>query len=298
MSSTYAGNSASYPANITIPSDGDAFDASAFNPAYEGLADRASFLKAAIATPLADLTALAAIAAPSDGLVRHVVGHGLYVFKTSATTGLTPFRVAAADATPGGWVSSTAHETSVTKWVAAALTSGVSGNSGGPVAEPPSTDPTGFIGLSTGGRVRAGFLRVSLASLSGTDAYGFQIPLDAFLVDGATLDTATLYFRPTAHGADPAERPRFGIIRSPKAGPYTVVPTALLSSGGGLVQDAGGTYVSDRTLVFTPDQNNVIDLDAYTYTALIWDEHSTNAVLGNGYAGVELAMSGVPDARR
>lgn len=46
MSSTYAGNPALFPANITIPSDGDAFDASAFNPAYEGLADRTKNLDA------------------------------------------------------------------------------------------------------------------------------------------------------------------------------------------------------------------------------------------------------------
>lgn len=46
MSSTYAGNAASYPANITIPSDGDARDAASVNVALEGLADRTAHLDA------------------------------------------------------------------------------------------------------------------------------------------------------------------------------------------------------------------------------------------------------------
>lgn len=45
MSSTYAGNSASYPTNITIPSDGDDMDAASVNAAFEGLADRTARLK-------------------------------------------------------------------------------------------------------------------------------------------------------------------------------------------------------------------------------------------------------------
>lgn len=44
MPSTYNGNDA-FPTGITIPSDGDDVEASSFNPAYEGLADRTVFLK-------------------------------------------------------------------------------------------------------------------------------------------------------------------------------------------------------------------------------------------------------------
>lgn len=46
MSSTYAGNPASYAANITIPSDGDTRDAASVNVAFEALADRTAHLDA------------------------------------------------------------------------------------------------------------------------------------------------------------------------------------------------------------------------------------------------------------
>src|SRR5262245_44010534 len=45
MSSTYAGANA-YPTDITIPDDGDAADVNSVNPAFEGLADRTTYLAA------------------------------------------------------------------------------------------------------------------------------------------------------------------------------------------------------------------------------------------------------------
>ena len=45
MSSTYAGTDV-FPATITIPDDGDAATASSVNAAFEGLADRTTYLKA------------------------------------------------------------------------------------------------------------------------------------------------------------------------------------------------------------------------------------------------------------
>ena len=284
--------------SITLPADGENIDAMDVNSPLQAIADGVKFLQARTDV-LADLTALAAIAAPANGLVRHVATHGLYVFQTSGTTGLSPFRVAATDATPGGWVASSAHEVTLTRWVAASYITGVSGTaSAGATAEAPSTDPLGFVSTAASASFRAGHMKVGLASVHASNAFGFCLPLDAFLVDGATLSSVSLLYKPTAHGVSPTQFPRLGVIRSPKAGPYTVIPTTLLSTGGGLVQDSGGTYVSDRTLVFTPNQNNVIDRAAYTYTALIWDEHGTNAVNGNGYSGLSLAMTNILDGRR
>ena len=51
--------------------------------------------------------------------------------------------------------------------------------------------------------------------------------------------------------------------------------------------------------MFTPDQNNVIDLQTYSYLLVIGDEGaSANALPGNRYAQVALAMTGLTDARR
>ena len=44
MSTTYAGNNASFPTDITLPSDGDAKPVSSVNAALEGLADRTAYL--------------------------------------------------------------------------------------------------------------------------------------------------------------------------------------------------------------------------------------------------------------
>ena len=44
MSGTYAGSD-SFPSSVTIPSDGDAKGAASVNPGFEGLADRAVWLK-------------------------------------------------------------------------------------------------------------------------------------------------------------------------------------------------------------------------------------------------------------
>lgn len=46
-----AGNPASFPADFTIPDDGDSLEAASFNVAYEALADRTAFLKAGKLSP-------------------------------------------------------------------------------------------------------------------------------------------------------------------------------------------------------------------------------------------------------
>lgn len=284
--------------NVTEPLDGELRSVASVTAMTRAIADGVAFNNA-VRTPLATLAALAAIAAPADGTMRFVRGQGVFVFDSAASLTISPFTIAASDATPGMWVSATAHETSVTRWIPASYISGVSGTaSGGPATDIPSCDPIGFVSTGIGAAFRAGLMKVGLASTSLTNAYGFQMPIDEFLIDGSTIASATLLYRPTAHGATPLQQPRFGLIRMPKAGPYTTIPTTLLSTGGGLVQDSGGTYVSDRALLFTPNQNNVVNRSLYSYCALIWDEHSTNAVLGNGYAGVSLAMTTVLDARR
>lgn len=50
MSSTYAGNPATFPATVTIPDDGDARNAASVNVPLEGLADRTANLNARTTT--------------------------------------------------------------------------------------------------------------------------------------------------------------------------------------------------------------------------------------------------------
>lgn len=298
MSSTYAGNAANYPENLTLPTDGDPNAASTYRPGFDGLADRTAFLKAGIAV-VTDLNALAAIASPADGLVRHVLGQGLFVFKSSATTGLSPFRVAAADATPGGWVASAAHETSLTRYVPCRAIIGVT-----PSALLPTAANVLFNVLTASDLkfVAGGGVTILRSSTHATNAWGFLLPLDEHLVDGATLASATLRWVPGGAGGPPAVLPRMAIVRSDRNGegsPSAGTTYASLHSSD-FVFDAAGTYTigAARDLVFTPDQNNVIDRSSYSYCALIYDECGTGATDSNTFHALALAMSGVPDGRR
>lgn len=246
---------------------------------------------------LADLTALAAITAPSDGDVRHVVGYGHYVFKTSATTGLSPFRVAAADATTGGWVASHAHETSRTRHVPCSRVNGVTSAATSP-------DVAALFYPLTQADARRDFgqaLYVLRASTHATNAWGFVLPIDEFLVHGSTLGSATLAWCPSAGTAGtPTVLAQMDIVRVVRsgAGGGSIGSNTLLTTG--FVVDSGGTYNSSTTrqLVYTPDRNNIIDLATYSYAVVIFDAHGTNQVLGNVFHSVALAMTNIPDGRR
>lgn len=255
---------------------------------------------------VASVAALAGIAAPADGTVRHVLGFGLYVFKTSATTGLNPFRVAASDATPGGWVASAAHQTTLTRQVPVGFrTRGITGSGGTPGTVTPTTTAQEFCVLDkTDAAIFYGALYTLRAFTGATQHYGYLVDLQSEMVDGATLSYAQLRFRPNGHAGLPARQPMFAIVRST----VTAVTLAnMLSTSNGFVTLAAANiaaYEAEQALVFTPNQNNVIDKTLYHYYAIIFDEAGTNALapgLGVGGApfnSIELAFITIPDARR
>ena len=100
---------------VTGPDDGDLRSAASVRLGLGQLANAVALYSSA--APLADLVALAAITTPANGFVRMVRGLGWYEFRTTATTGLSPFRVAAADATAGGWLSATAYQATLTRYL-------------------------------------------------------------------------------------------------------------------------------------------------------------------------------------
>ncbi len=285
---------------VTEPSDGDLESAASLTTATRAIADGIAFEKARFA-PLANLAALIAITTPDDGLVKHVIGFGWYVFKTSATTGYYPFRIAATDATPGGWVSSTAHETSRQVLINCAEVAGISSDSAGSRAEStPGTGPHDFGGIAMADAdIGAGFYPLCVFT-GATKSFAFLLPLDAYMHDGATLTEADLYLRPVSgHGALPTRQPQIAIVRTSRFG-YSPTPEALKSTGGGLAQLAAVStvaYEDDNVIAFVANQNNVIDRTVYTYSAFIWDEGGTNAIVGNRFAALRLTFT-MTDARQ
>ncbi len=285
--------------DITLPADGENIDAADVNGPMQEIADGVKFLSATVAT----ITALAAITTPTDGAVRHVLGFGWYTFKTSATTGLSPFRVAATDLTVGGWVASDAHETTRSIHAPCDRIHAITGDGAGAIA---TVNPTG-VSFSWAPLAQADGLFdygsfYALRTFTGaTNHYGFKLPLDEFLIHGGTLASVLLYYRPTsAHAALPTRQPKIAVVRTPRTG-YSPTPAALLSTGSGFAQDTApdiASFEADRTLVYTPDQNNVIDKLTYRYYAIILDSAGTNAVIGNGFHSVELFHNAIPDGRR
>jgi hypothetical protein len=294
MSSVYTPTPAQL-GNITLPSDLDARNAASINTPLQAIADGL----ASFSAPLASLAALAALAAPADGNVRHVLGNGLYVFKTSATAGLSPFRVAASDATPGGWVASNPYQTTLTRFL------GMS-NFGVPWITNTSISPVLSV---VGPKVPATSAQVfsydqaitfQVVDTGSAIARGLIFGISDLLIDGATIASCTLSlwgaFSGPSHASLPALMPKFGILRISSAG----AGVALLSTGGGLVTDTAasvGVYESQHDVVFTPDQNNIVDKSQYSYSLIVFNEGHTNAQGVLGITGIQTVQN-VPDARR
>ena len=285
---------------ITVPDDGvDQRKVSTINGPMQALADGVAFLNAQTG-PLANLTALGAIAAPSDGTVRHVLGFGLYVFKTSATTGLFPFRVAATDATAGGWVASVAFETTKTVVAPCSGMRAITSTAGAKATVAPTAINFTWQPIAAAdSQFDPGGSFNPLSAFTGvTNHYGYMLPLDPYLIQGATLSAATLRMQPNSgHAALPARLPKVALVRVAS----TFVLAALLSTGSGYAVDASATLVAyelKHTIVFTPDQNATIDKTQNSYFAIVLDEAGTNALAGGAYLHFALDFIAIPDARR
>lgn len=283
---------------FTVPSDADARNAASVNVAFQALADRTQFNSLAFA-PLPDLAALAAILAPVDNLTRYVVGYGSYTFKTTATTGITPFRVAAADATAGGWVAGTAHQTSRVIIINPADCPMMFPSAG--AAIPPALFSSWYgVGVATilTQDSFSNAVKFTDVTAGAATARGLRVGIGAYLSDGATISRIRYTVSPSGpHGALPLIMPQAACIRQDINGTIA----SLLSTGGGFAPDTSpnvAAYDVLHTYDYTPDQNNVIDRTLYSYHITFWNEGNTNARANLEYKSIELTLTNIPDARR
>jgi hypothetical protein len=301
MPNTYTPTATALPSTITEPLDGENRNVASVTNMTRAIANGVAFINAQN-TRLASLAALTAIPAPTVGMVRLVSGFGLYTFEASPPGGPSPFRLTADDATSGGWVSATAHQTTLIRQVPLGFAvRGISGASPGPpgVINPIST-AISYVPLAYADTQFDASSFIPARIYTGTpQSYAYLADLHSQLVDGASLASATLRFKPKGgHGALPTQQPALAICRSPVAAVGT--PTNLLSTGNGFAVLAAASVVAyevDQGLVYTPNQNQVIDKTSYRYWAIIIDEAGTNAIAGAAYYSIELSMT-VPDARR
>ncbi len=251
------------------------------------------------AAVVANLAALAAIEDPTDGMVRNVVGQGIYVFKTSATTGLYPFRVPADDLTAGGWVAGTAHqEAALVRMVSMLDCAGIFG----------ATTAATIAGASFeadiiefgGGDAKKGNAYVQLITVNtgASLASAAVFPLNNYLIDGCTLGQVRVrVIGATGHSALPTLMPAFCVMRTDG-----VANQSSLISGGGTVVDTAAdvtAYQTSHWITGSCNQNNVIDKSLYSYYLAVQGEGNTNALADLRVRDfVELTMTPPNNARR
>jgi hypothetical protein len=123
--------------------------------------------------------------------------------------------------------------------------------------------------------------------------------------NGAILTGATLYISVgLSHSGVPAVMPGFTIYRQKIDGTagaalpanqtlFSSSPQSFAPPGSGALWFASGNV---QSLVTTPNQNNVIDLQTYEYYAVLNDESGANAQSGNLYLGLQLMFTAIANA--
>jgi len=134
----------------------------------------------------------------------------------------------------------------------------------------------------------------NIAPATGTPQ-AFYLP---YLHNGATLASVTVFISVTGpHSGVPAVLPSIAVVRYLTSG--AISAQALASSSPQSFTPAPGTAAAwDDTnqiqgLLYTCNQNNVIDTTQYHYGAVVIDENGANAVAGNKYIGVLYTYSGI-----
>ena len=102
-----------------------------------------------------------------------------------------------------------------------------------------------------------------------------------FMHNGATLATATLAWRVgQPHGIVPVPTPTLGLYRITTAGVSTALNSTPTVSVVAATADAYYNKGNAQTLLYTTNQNNVVDPATYTY-AFVWTEEA-GAIPNNG----------------
>ncbi len=297
MPTPYAPVPTRLPASLTLPQDLiDQRTAASVNQVFQPLGDGVEFDSLRL-DQLASLTALKAILVPTNGLVRNVVGYGIYVFLTAATYGQEPYFCAATDLTPGRWVSEHAYSR-----VSSATGSGASPpsvyrtvNAGRPlpgasaVVTITSNPALSTVIPSAALLVGRGFLQF-LTVVTGSGASGTHVVYDITdaLIDKCTLFSVDVTITPNAaHVGLPQLMPTGYIMRTHaltgvaanlrSGGPF--VDTSLLAAYN-VLHEIGGPC----------DQNNLIDLSLYNYSLVFTNEGGTNSLANMMINGIRCWM--------
>lgn len=259
-------------AQITLPNDAtDTVDAVDLNGVAQPLWDQHDFLDT--------LVALQAILVPTHGLVRYVRGYGHYTFVTSGTysasTLSSPYILTATDGTAGRWVNELAGLGLATlsgRGLSGRMLAGCSVDAGyqtRAVLTPPD---------DTNVRMNADHY-IDLRTVANLTGHILAYDLGPLLYQGATIASVTFYLDAAGgHGALPT-MPSVAVYRSNLA---SAPASAHLLAAGWLSDSSANVaaYEVFHSIVYTPNQNNVVDKSQYSYFAYFQNEMGANRVAG------------------
>lgn len=295
------------PGSLTFPADGETIEAADVTlpiaAVANGVLHESVVRSAEIAaldlrlTPLSNLAALTALAAPTDGMMRFVRGRGTFVFTSaSVLTAYSGLVLAADDSTPGRWLASAVYPTTVQRSVLPATAHGYTGLVS--VASRDQNVAMQVYDATMKPQTRYGELRANNINTASSASYGHVVDVTRALVHGATLTLAEAYYFPDSggpfHAGAPAVMPGFGVFAKSASGHISMLK---LITGTGSVLDATTAPNIDngRLINFVPTQNQIVDLQNYSYFAILWDEGHTNA-LSCWWAGLRFTQT-LLDAR-
>lgn len=291
MSESYAGLDV-WRKTVAVTDDGN--DVAFFSGGARHLGDRTQSLHQA-RVARADLAVLRAIDTTSlvDGTVRSVSRHGLFYFdRSSIETSEEPWVVVPTTG-PGRWLACVPHVTSAKRIVQATVVAGIT--FGGAILSVNRNVAVDFIPLTVVdiNLFRDGQARHGQVNDISDGSAGFLFPITAHVIDGAILSKVRCRYAPASDHLAVQQTPAAFAVR--RVSRTLGSPEPLLAANNGFANDPAATVDAvnaEREWSLVTDQNNVIDLDQFTYDIVAFYEGGDYSRVGGGFVSWELTFTG------
>lgn len=271
----YAGNPSSYPTSVNVLSGSDTPNSTTFNTTSEGGLDRSAWIRASVARPGQSWQ-------PSWSVSGLGGASTPQMYKGGVDANFGVFLVPYAYLSGGTW-SLAVSELIVDYGV---------GPGPAPLVNQTITQPilVGANGLASGWS--ASSADILAVSGPGTATFPEIVPLVG-LVDGAELQSLSVFFKVVSHSGVPSTMPSLLLRRRTMAAGVPATDVYLSSTNQQFVPTPGSGSAwydsgNQQSFAYTCNQNNTIDTSQYQYYLEVYDEGGTNAVSGNSYYGVAL----------
>lgn len=273
---------AKWVSNVRIAEDGEPGSHEYLGAAPTDLADRTQWARAQV-LPLATFAALRAIDVTQivDGEVRIVRNKGVFYYDSVATGSEVLPNLVAPTVGPGFWRLCGREPGIVCKAMVRPHAYNTQNVGSAPELVDPANRTWGNASAGVTFMANGGMMFTSSPSLASAQEPSVLMDLTSIFAPfgGLSLSQVALFLAggdgAATHAAIPLGRPKFAVVRSDLLG----ANVCLASTGWAVDGSASvGNYNAKHTIVFTPDQNQIIDPTKYAYQLVLEGEYSTNGV--------------------